>query len=176
MGQCRPLSQFDLSMWFSYYPCGYNNDLRLDEVESANLSYLGVTQSWSVNQTAVNFDRNSVKNRICLEHFITFFADAATSSARKAVVKPRFYLFSKHFDVLAYLKHVNVSEFPVLFPRPTNEEEEFPGLPPDVGRLVIGHVVAKHPMPIATEKLDSSSTDSSGAVRNLLHLNKIAHF
>ena len=94
----------------------------------------------------------------------------------KAVVKPRFYLFSKHFDVLAYLKHVNVSEFPVLFPRPTNEEEEFPGLPPDVGRLVIGHVVAKHPMPIATEKLDSSSTDSSGAVRNLLHLNKIAHF
>ena len=113
---------------------------------------------------------------ISLLFLLMFDHLSATSSARKAVVKPRFYLFSKHFDVLAYLKHVNVSEFPVLFPRPTNEEEEFPGLPPDVGRLVIGHVVAKHPMPIATEKLDSSSTDSSGAVRNLLHLNKIAHF
>ena len=129
---------------------------------------------------------NSFKNRICLERFSPFLLaviliafqlpNEPWSPPRKAVEKPRFYLFRKHFDVLAYLKHVNVSEFPVLFPWPTNEEEEFPGLPPDVGRLVIGHVVAKHPMPIATEKLDSSSTDSSGAVRNLLHLNKIAHF
>jgi len=39
----RSVSEFEKSMMFLWYRCGYQNDLLFDETNSANLNYLAFT-------------------------------------------------------------------------------------------------------------------------------------
>ena len=51
----KSLSEFDLSGWFSWNRCGYNNDLFFVEVDSGNFNFHGIKSDkeldWIVSET-----------------------------------------------------------------------------------------------------------------------------